>query len=85
MLVAEGTLLAAVGAVAGLAAGFAMSLVLVHVVNRQSFHWGMELHPPVAFLGQLVLVLLALAALTGLLAGRQATGIEPVRAVREDW
>ena len=46
MLAAEGGLLALVGAVAGLAAGAAISLVLVYVVNRQSFHWSMELHPP---------------------------------------
>ena len=46
MLAAEGGLLALVGAAAGLAAGAAISLVLVYVVNRQSFHWSMELHPP---------------------------------------
>ena len=29
-------------------AGAAISLVLVYVVNRQSFNWSMELHPPYA-------------------------------------
>ena len=43
MLAAEGGLLALVGSAAGLAAGAAISLVLVYVVNRQSFHWSMEL------------------------------------------
>jgi putative ABC transport system permease protein len=42
MLAAEGALLALVGVVVGLALGFVISLVLIHVVNRQSFHWGME-------------------------------------------
>ena len=32
-----------IGLVVGLALGFAISLILIHVVNRQSFHWGMEL------------------------------------------
>ena len=50
MLAAEGGLLALLGAAVGLALGCAISLMLVHVVNRQSFHWSMELHPPVALL-----------------------------------
>ena len=53
MLATEGGLLALVGAAAGLAAGSAIALVLVHVVNRQSFNWSMELHPPYALLAVL--------------------------------
>ncbi len=85
MLAAEGGLLALVGAVAGLAAGAAISLVLVYVVNRQSFHWSMELHPPYALLFFLVIVLVSLAVLTAIVSGREAIGMGPVRAVREDW
>ena len=85
MLAAEGGLLALVGSAAGLAAGAAISLVLVYVINRQSFHWSMELHPPYLFLTGLTLVLLALAVLTAILSGREAMGMGPVRAVREDW
>jgi putative ABC transport system permease protein len=85
MLAAEGGLLALVGAAAGLAAGTAISLVLVFVVNRQSFHWSMELHPPYLLLLFLVLILIALAIVTAIVSGREATGMGPVRAVREDW
>ncbi|HEX6691518.1 MAG TPA: ABC transporter permease [Burkholderiales bacterium] len=85
MLAAEGGLLALLGALAGLAAGAAISLVLVHVVNRQSFNWGMEMHWPLGLLGALVLILVALAILTAVLSGREAMGMGPVRAVREDW
>jgi putative ABC transport system permease protein len=85
MLAAEGGLLALVGAAAGLAAGTAISLVLVYVVNRQSFHWSMELHPPYALLFFLVVILVTLAVLTAVVSGREATGMGPVRAVREDW
>ncbi|MEW5864734.1 MAG: FtsX-like permease family protein [Pseudomonadota bacterium] len=85
MLAAEGGLLAALGVVAGLAIGAAMSLVLVFVVNRQSFGWGMDLAPPWALLGALSAGLVVLAALVAWLSGREATGMEPVRAVREDW
>jgi putative ABC transport system permease protein len=85
MLAAEGGLLALVGSAAGLAAGAAISLVLVYVINRQSFHWSMELHPPYLLLAVFTLVLVALAVLTAIVAGREAMGMGPVRAVREDW
>jgi putative ABC transport system permease protein len=85
MLAAEGGLLALAGSAAGLAAGAAISLVLVYVVNRQSFNWSMELHPPYLLLAGFIMLLVALAVLTALLAGREATGMGPVRAVREDW
>ena len=65
--------------------GAAISLILVYVVNRQSFNWSMELHPPYALLAGLVLVLLALSILTAVLSGKEAMGMGPVRAVREDW
>jgi putative ABC transport system permease protein len=85
MLAAEGGLLALVGAAAGLAAGAAISLVLVYVVNRQSFHWSMELHPPYMLLLSLTAILVGLAVLTAIISGREAMGMGPVRAVREDW
>lgn len=85
MLAAEGALLAAVGAAAGLVCGAAISLVLVYVVNRQSFNWSIELHPPTLLLIALVAVLLALAVVTAILSGKEAMGMGPVRAVREDW
>ena len=85
MLAAEGALLALVGSAAGLAAGAAISLVLVYVINRQSFHWSMELHPPYLVLAALILVLAGLAVLTAVISGREAMGMGPVRAVREDW
>jgi putative ABC transport system permease protein len=85
MLAAEGALLALAGAFAGLVLGAAISLVLVHVVNPQSFGWSMDWRPPYAFLGALVVALLALAMATARVSGREATGMAPVRAVKEDW
>ena len=85
MLAAEGGLLALVGSAAGLAAGAAISLVLVYVINRQSFHWSMELHPPYLLLLGFIAVLVVLSVLTAVVAGREAMGMAPVRAVREDW
>jgi len=85
MLAIEGALLAAIGVAAGLLLGFAISLILIHVVNRQSFHWGMNLHVPWLSLAVLSCVLMALATLAARFGARRATGIDAVRAVREDW
>ncbi|MEO8718678.1 MAG: ABC transporter permease [Burkholderiales bacterium] len=85
MLATEGALLALAGAVAGLVLGAAISLVLVYVVNPQSFGWSMDLHPPYAFLLGLTAVMLVLAMLTAWFSGREAMGMAPVRAVKEDW
>jgi putative ABC transport system permease protein len=85
MLAAEGSLLALLGVAVGLALGGAISLVLIRVVNRQSFNWSMDVHPPWGLLGALSLLLVLLAAFTAWVSGREATGMGPVRAVKEDW
>jgi putative ABC transport system permease protein len=85
MLALEGATLAAIGVAAGLLLGFAISLILIHVVNRQSFHWGMDVHVPWLALASLSCVLLILATLTARASARGATSIDAVRAVREDW
>ncbi|MEA3191864.1 MAG: putative transport system permease protein [Betaproteobacteria bacterium] len=85
MLAAEGGLLAALGALAGLVAGVAISLVLVFVINRQSFNWGMEMHFPLFLLFSLMAILILLSVITAMLSGREAMSMAPVRAVREDW
>lgn len=85
MLAQEGALAAGVGVGAGLLAGGAIGLVLIEVVNRQSFHWSMDLHVPWASLALFAAGLVALAALAAVLAGRQAMRQDAVLAVREDW
>jgi hypothetical protein len=45
----------------------------------------MELHPPYWLLGVLILILVGLAVFTAILSGKEAMGVGPVRAVREDW
>jgi putative ABC transport system permease protein len=85
MLAQEGALAAGVGVLAGLLVGGGIGLILIRVVNRQSFHWSMDVHVPWLSLGVFGLSLIVLAALAAVLAGRQAMGTSPVLAVREDW
>jgi putative ABC transport system permease protein len=85
MLAAEGMLVSALGLVVGLALGFLISLILIHVVNRQSFHWTMDLAVPWVPLGIFSAVMLAAASLTALFSARQAMADAAARAVKDDW
>ncbi|MDD2545282.1 MAG: ABC transporter permease [Burkholderiaceae bacterium] len=81
----EGAAWTGVGAAAGVLLGLAVSVVLVHVVNPQSFHWTMELRIPVLRLLALCAAVIASGTLTAWLAGRAAAGRHAVLAVKEDW
>ncbi len=85
LLAGEGALLAALAIAAGFILGYGISLILVHVVNPQSFHWTMQMHLPWGLLATVALTLLVSASVTALLAGRTAIAGSAVRAVREDW
>ncbi|MDR7097149.1 FtsX-like permease family protein [Hydrogenophaga laconesensis] len=81
----EGLAWTLLGALAGLALGLAVSLVLVHVVNPQSFHWTMDLVLPWARLLALCAAVVVAGTLTAWLAGHAAASRDAVRAVKEDW
>jgi putative ABC transport system permease protein len=85
ILALEGGGLTALGVACGFALGLVISLILVFVVNPQSFHWSMQLHLPWTLIGSVAAVLLAASVLTALVSGRYALSGGPIRAVREDW
>ena len=85
LLALEAAGLTLFGVAAGGALGFAVALVLIRVVNPQSFHWRMELAVPWTLLAAVTALLVAAGVATALAATRQATGVGPLRAVREDW
>jgi putative ABC transport system permease protein len=85
MLASEGILTSAFGVVYGLALGAGLSLVLVYVINRQSFNWSIDLAIPAWQLALLSITLVAAAAITAIWSGRAAVSQDAVQAVREDW
>ena len=85
ILALEGGALTALGIATGFILGLLISFVLVFIVNPQSFHWTMQLHLPWPLIATVAGALLTAAALTALVAGRQALSAGPIRAVREDW
>ncbi|AVR88931.1 FtsX-like permease family protein [Thauera aromatica] len=85
LIAAEGALTAGLGVLAGLIAGGAIAWVLIEVINRQSFHWSMELAVPWAALAVFAVSLIGLAALVARLAGGHAMRRSAVLAVKADW
>jgi len=85
MLASEGFLMSVFGVMYGLTLGGVLSVVLVFVVNRQSFNWSIDLAVPVWQLAVLSITLVAAAAITAVWSGRAATSQDAVQSVREDW
>ena len=75
----------AAGTVIGLLLGLAVSVVLVHVVNPQSFHWTMDLALPAGRLAALCAPVMATGVATAAFAARRAVSRSAVMAVKEDW
>ena len=85
MLAIEGALLGPVGMAAGSAVGIALSQILIHVINPQSFNWTMTTRIPWGLIFGVAIALIGTAAATAMIAGRQAVSRDAVRAVSEDW
>ncbi|HEY5019813.1 MAG TPA: FtsX-like permease family protein, partial [Steroidobacteraceae bacterium] len=85
MFASEGLALSVLAVLYGLLLGALLSLILVYVINRQSFNWSIDLAVPWLQLAALSLALIAAAAITALWSGRAAMSQDPIRAVREDW
>ena len=81
----EGLLLGSVGVVVGLVTGGMVSLILIYVVNRQSFHWSMDVFVPYPALALLSLLVAGSSAIIAVVSGRSAMSGDVVAAVKEDW
>ncbi len=85
LLALEGGWLGLLGISCGFVLGYGISLILVFIINPQSFHWRMDLAVPWRLLGSIALGLWLASAATALLAGRHAISTSALRAVKEDW
>jgi putative ABC transport system permease protein len=83
-ILVEAGLIGLLANVAGLLLGLALSLVLIYVINKQSFGWTIQFHWPVAVLtGSLTLVYLATLA-AGLYPARIAARLNPIEVIHEE-
>jgi putative ABC transport system permease protein len=72
MIVSEAVLIGAVSQAIGLAVGVVLSLLLIYVINVQSFGWTIQFHVPWAFLAQSSVLIVAATAVAGLYPARRA-------------
>ena len=72
MIVIEAGVLGVVTQVVGLVVGLALSLLLIYVINVQSFGWTIQFHAPLPFLAQSTLAILVATTIAGLYPARLA-------------
>jgi putative ABC transport system permease protein len=84
MILSEAAMLGLLASVAGVVLGFALSLLLIFVVNKQSFGWTIQFHPPDLLLGGALALVWGVTVLAGLYPARVAARMNPLDAIREE-
>jgi putative ABC transport system permease protein len=84
MVVIEAVLIGGVSQAIGVLIGVMLSMVLIYVINVQSFGWTIQFQLPVAFIIQSTLLILAVTAVAGLYPASRAASVNAVRFAREE-
>ncbi len=84
MILTEAGLLGLLAGFLGLGLGWVLSLVLIFVVNKQSFGWTIQFHPPLLLLGGALLLVWTVTVLAGVYPARFASRLEPAEVVHEE-
>ena len=72
MVIIEAALIGGVSQGIGLVVGFALSMVLIYVINVQSFGWTIQFHVPTAFLIQASIAVVIATSIAGIYPARRA-------------
>jgi putative ABC transport system permease protein len=80
----EAGLLGLLGCVAGFVLGVLLSLVLIFVIDKQSFGWSIQFHWPVAVLAAGLVVIYCATLAAGLYPARLAMNLNPIEVVHEE-
>jgi putative ABC transport system permease protein len=84
LILVEAGLIGILANVLGLALGYVLSLVLVYVINKQSFGWTIQFHWPVAVLLVSLSLVYVATVLAGLFPARLAVRLDPMEVVHEE-
>jgi len=84
VILTEAAFLGLLAAILGLALGMALSLLLIFVVNKQSFGWTIQFHPPGGLLAGAVLLVWVVTVLAGLYPARVAARMNPIEVIQEE-
>jgi putative ABC transport system permease protein len=75
VVVIEAALIGAVSQAIGLVVGLALSMLLVYVINVQSFGWTIQFRVPIVFLLQVSVLVIVATAIAGLYPARRAAAL----------
>ena len=84
LILAEAGLLGFLANLAGFVLGYLLSLILVFVINKQSFGWTIRFHWPVAVLLGALTVVYAATVLAALYPARVAVQLNPLEVIHEE-
>jgi putative ABC transport system permease protein len=84
MVLLEAGFLAFLANLLGLALGLVLSLLLIYVVNKQSFGWTIQFHPPTVLLGFAVLAVWCVTVLAAFYPARVATRLSPIEVIHDE-
>jgi len=84
LILVEAGLLGLLANIAGLTLGFALSLVLIFVINKQSFGWTIRFHWPMGILLAAITIVYAATVLAGLYPAKVAVQLNPIEVVHEE-
>jgi putative ABC transport system permease protein len=84
LILAESALLGLLANAIGLVLGSALSLILIRVINKQSFGWTIQFHWPVALLAAALTGIYAATLLAALWPAREALRLNPIEVIHED-
>src|SRR5664279_250210 len=80
----EAGLIGLLANVAGLVLGVVLSLLLIFVINKQSFGWTIQIHWPVALLSAALTLVFLATVLAGFYPARIAARLNPIEVVHEE-
>jgi len=84
LILFEAGLIGILANMAGIALGMALSLILIFVINKQSFGWTIQFHWPMAVQLAALGTVFAATVLAGLYPARMAQRLNPIQVVHED-
>ncbi len=84
LILVEAGLLGLLANLAGLVLGYFISLILVFVINKQSFGWTIRFHWPVAMIVAGLTVVYLATILAGLYPARVAVSLNPLTVIHEE-
>jgi len=84
LILCEAGLIGLLSVLGGIILGGVLSLVLVYVINKQSFGWSIQFHIPIAILLGALTIIFTATLLAGLYPARVALALNPIEVIHEE-